>query len=111
MSSTPLYDEGDVVYLKESAALGFLEPARISSIFKKNNQWLYTVKMGASEPTSVAHYGDRIHMVSGSVVYFTEDEFVLLCDALDLAEANAKKQLIGIQSQKAILCATEPTSS
>jgi hypothetical protein len=111
MSSTPLYDEGDVVYLKESAALGFLEPARISAIFKRNGQWLYTVKMGAGDPNPVAHYGDRIHMVRGSVVYFTEDEFVLLCDALDLAEANAQKQLDNIQSQKAILCATEPTSS
>ena len=112
MSDTPLYNVDDVVYLRESAALGFLEPVRIAGISKTTSTtWVYTIKMGAGQPTAVSHYGDRIHMVRGSVVYFTEDEFVLLCDAFEMAEVNAQKQLDNIKAQRAILCASEPTAN
>jgi len=111
MSDTPLYDFNDIVYLRESAALGFIEPVRIAGISKVANTWTYTISMSVSQPTPVSHYGDRIHRVQGSVLYFTEEEFVLLCDALELAEANAQKQLDNLQAQRASLCDTEPTVS
>ena len=42
---------------------------------------------------------------------FTEDELIVLCDALTLAEANAKRQLLNIQLQKDALCPTTTTVS
>ena len=109
MSEAPLFNIGDIVYLRESAALGYLEAVRISGITKTRVGWIYTVSARTPGPIAVAHHGDRINSVAGSVLYFTESEFVLVCDALDLAEANVKRQLDKIQAQKASLC-VEPTS-
>lgn len=110
----PTYSIGDVVYLKESAALGFLEAVTISGIYRSNNPgmvqwagdvWLYTVQAGRSRPTSVAMYGDRRSLISGATLYYGETEFVLICDALDMVEANLTKQLDQVRAQKAALCA------
>lgn len=98
------YDIGDVVYLKESAALGFLEAVRISGIYKRDNGWVYTVSARSSNPSAADHYGDHASVVLGSVMYFTIDEFIPLCDALDLIEANLQRQLSNVQSQRSSLC-------
>ena len=106
---TPLYDIDEVVYLKESAALGFLEAMRISGISRTKGEWIYSVAARAPGPTAVSHHGDRITAVQGMILYFNESEFVLLCDALALAEANAQRQLTKLQAQRANLC-VEPTA-
>jgi len=98
--NTPLYKINDVVYLRESAALGFLEAVRISGISKINSSWLYTVhagRMGAIAPT---HFGDRISMTQGNILNFTEDEFVSEYDAMALSQANLQRQLDKIKLQK-----------
>jgi hypothetical protein len=105
----PLYDIEEVVYLKESAALGFLEAVRISGISRTKDAWIYSVSARAPQPTAVSHHGDRINAVAGMILYFTENEFVPLCDALSLAEANAARQLAQIQAQRASIC-VEPTA-
>ena len=99
----PKYDIGDVVYLKESAALGHLEAVTISGAVY-NNGWMYTIRAGRALPTSVAHYGDRISAVHAKTLYFTENELIVLCDALELAEANAQRALERIQIQRTNLC-------
>jgi len=100
--SSPKYAEGNVVYLKESAALGFLEPVTISSMLRNNGAWLYTINTSAAPMTTL--YGDKRSLVHGSTLYFSEDEFVLMCDALDLAEAHAQRVLDKVKAQKAIYC-------
>jgi hypothetical protein len=82
---------------------------RISGISRAKGAWIYSVSARAPGPIAVPHHGDRITAVSGSVLYFTETEFVLLCDALVLAEANVARQLAQLQLQRTNLC-TEPTA-
>lgn len=109
MIEAPLYDVGDVVYLRESAALGFLEAVRISGVMRAKGTWMYSVSARAPGPTAVTHHGDRINSVAAMILYFTESEFVPVCDALALAEANAQRQLQRLQAQRASLC-VEPTA-
>ena len=100
----PAYEPGDTVYLKESAAIGFLEAVVISGVSWGNDQWLYSVRTGISQPWGASHYGDKILLVNGAKLLFSEEEFVPLCTALDLAEANLQRQLADIQRRRAALC-------
>jgi hypothetical protein len=100
----PLYDIGDVVYLRESAAIGHLEAVTISGATYRESKWMYAIRAGRAQPSSVPYYGDRISAVNAKTLYFTESELVVLCDALLLAEANAQRALERIQLQRANLC-------
>lgn len=104
MISQPLYEPGDIVYLRESAALGFLEAVQINGLMYGPNGWLYTVRSKASQPMAFTHYGDRVSLVNGSVLYFSEDEFVTVCDAQVLVEANLQAQLDRIKAQRSSQC-------
>lgn len=97
--SAPLYDVGDVVYLKESAALGLVEAVRIGTVTKNNSGWAYGIVTSSAQMS-----GDRRSVVHGGVIYYGEDEFVTLCEALNLAEANVRLKLEKIQAQRAALC-------
>lgn len=96
----PLYKNNDVVYLKESAALGFLEAVRISSVYRTNSEWLYTVYAGRMGAVAPSHFGDRISLTGANILSFTEDEFVNECEALTLSQANLQRQLDSIKAQK-----------
>lgn len=102
--AAPIYDVGDVVYLKESAALGFIEAVSITGVHRYSNAWVYTIGSRVANPQHAAVYGDRISHVHGQTLYFSEDELVSHCDALMLAEANALGNLQRIQSQRLSIC-------
>lgn len=102
--SAPTYDVGNVVYLKESAALGFLEAVKISGIYRNTDGWIYTTEARSAQPSAAATYGDRISFTNRATLYFSESEFVDVCAALDLAEAYAQRLLQSIQARKASLC-------
>lgn len=80
------YSIGDVVYLRESAALGQLEPLKISGVTLNTVGWLYTISVRNGPPGGAL--GDRRSNIGHEVIYFTEDEFLSLYDALVLIEAN-----------------------
>lgn len=96
---TPKFDINDIVYLRESAALGFLEPVRISGISKNGTEWIYSVYAGLAGAASASLYGDRRSLVHGNVLLFTENEFVTEYEAMLLSKANLEKQLNGINRQ------------
>jgi hypothetical protein len=104
MSDTPKYKAGDHVYLKESAASGFLESVRINGVYNNNYGWAYTISAGSREPAGARLYGDRVSLINNALLFFTEDELVNICDALQLAEASLQNALNKIQAQKASLC-------
>jgi len=115
MMSNPKYNVNDVVYLRESAALGFLEAMRINSVNNSDisSGWLYTLSASQLQPIAASHYGEMItstygrgsiHSSSGAQVYFTEDEFVSLCEALDLIRAVLQARLSKVEAQIADLC-------
>ncbi len=102
--STPLYDINDIVYLRESAALGFIEAVRISGVSKHHTGWIYTLEARTAQPTAPSLYGDRISFTNRATLYFSENELLGLCDALDLAETHALSVLQKIQAQKQQYC-------
>lgn len=104
---SPKYDVGTVVYLKESAALGYIEPVKISGILRYQDSWVYTITNHAAQPRQAQIYGDRYTQIYDTHINFTENELLTLCDALDLAEANALRTLQKIQDQKALYCSEE----
>lgn len=99
----PSYSVGDVVYLRESAGLGFLEAVRISEVRSRSSEWIYSIQARASQPNSVS-YGDRISHVNGQVLYFSESELISQCEALTIMEAAVSANLIKIQQMKTNLC-------
>jgi hypothetical protein len=101
---TPQYEPGNVVYLRESAAIGHIEAVTISGLSYYNGTWLYTIRAGRLMPTSVPQYGDRVSMVNGQTLQFSEAELIPLCEALALAEANATIALDKIRAQRTSLC-------
>jgi hypothetical protein len=108
-TSTPLYGYGQVVYLRESAALGFIEPVKISGVHLGKDGWLYTINATLSPP-SPGGFGDRRSLVNTQLLYYSEGEFVLVCDAYLLAEANAKLNYERIKTQRQALCPDNPTA-
>lgn len=100
----PKYDIGNVAYIKESAALGFLEPVQIASVQQYNGSWVYTIQAQISQPQNPSLYGDRTSIISGAVLYFSEGELISQCDALALAEAKAQQNLEAIQAKRSKNC-------
>jgi len=110
MTTKPLYGLGDVVYLKESAALGFIEAVRIGGVHLGKDGWVYSIST-SMVPPSPGMFLDRRSLVGTQILLYTEDELVTVCDAYVLAEANAKIQYERIKAQRQALCPDNPTAS
>ena len=100
----PLYERGNTVYLRESAAVGFLEAHTISGVTRGPNGWVYTIMVRPNLPSHAPHYGERRSLTNGAVITFEECEFIVICDALRLAEQYHLNQLSAIQSRLATYC-------
>lgn len=86
-SNIPAYNQGDVVYLRESAQIGHLEAVKIASMTYRRGQWLYTINASQSMPVGNTTYSDRVNIVNGGVLFFSQSEFVDVCSALRLVIA------------------------
>ena len=112
MNDAPKFDVGEIVYRKSSATKGFLEPVKISITAKITGTWVYGVSIGKQkQPIAPANYGDRNNFgfsgpIEAQQVYYTESEFVLVCEALGMAEAYLQSQLSSIRLQLVNLCGT-----
>ena len=104
--ANPLYDVGDVVYLRESAALGRLEAVTITGIHRYGSDWIYSHAARIGSPTHAVIYGDRRSFVHGQLLYLSESELITHCEALTIAEANMQRQLAALQTQIASVCET-----
>lgn len=102
--AAPIYESGNVVYMRESAVVGFIEPHTISGVIRGQNGWVYTVVARPNHPAHAPHFGERRSMVNGATLYFQECEFVDLCEALTLAESYHLRQLINIRSRLHTYC-------
>lgn len=101
---TPLYDVGNRVYLRESAAMGFLEPVVISGVMLGVGGWLYSWRAGPDPSASGRSSGDRRSFGSGHQLYLDESEIVDLCTAIGLAELNMMAALSRLQQLKSTHC-------
>jgi len=93
MNQNPKYKIDDVVYLRSSAVIGFLEAAKISSMQTYQGQWIYTIYAGGPSVVPNSTYGDRKSLLDKSTLYFTESEFVTLCEALPMMRAHLQDRL------------------
>lgn len=108
--SNPAYTVGDVVYIKESAALGSLEAVRIYGVHLGQNGWMYSINVSMAPPSFGGGGLDRRSQIGTQTLYYTEDEFLLLCDAVVLVEANAKASYERAKAQRQIYCPDNPTT-
>lgn len=96
------YNPGDIVYFTETAAIGRIEAVRISGVMLGQNGWLYSTSFANSG--SPGSYFERRSVVNTQQPLYPEDAFVSLCDALILAEANAKLIYDKLKAQRISLC-------
>ena len=105
---TPLYDIDDVVYLKSSAARGFLEPLRVSGIAfdRTSNSWIYRIRIESRAPRgqTVGDFNDLKKEIPFSL---SQGELVTFCEAIELAETNLTNALTRIQSLRADQCSED----
>lgn len=102
--NSPTYNINEVVYLKESAAKGFLEAVRIAGVTLGKSGWIYTVSYNASRPINAPTYGDRIVANRSSAVYYTADEFLNHCAALNMMLTYHQTAVDNISAQIESLC-------
>lgn len=97
--TNPTFAYGDVVYLKESAAIGYLEAVKIAGLHYGQNGWLYSIA-ASFNPSSPGVVQERRSLIGTQTLYYSEDELVVHRDALVLAEANAKTQFERLRAQR-----------
>lgn len=101
MPKAPRWSVGDVVYLKESAMIGFIESYKITNIAwdPQWNRWVYMVdiKHKGAESTSVI---DMYDLRRSETLRFIEDDLISCVEALDLAIINLKERLKYLQNKR-----------
>jgi hypothetical protein len=98
---TPIFNTSDTVYLRESAALGFIEAYIVDSIIHHPNGTLtYQCITHLKPPTATMTMGDRHRGTTRRYLEFLEQDLATYCEALELAEANLSTQLATIQARR-----------
>jgi hypothetical protein len=107
-NTAPTYQVDDLIYLRSSAQIGFLESYRISQIVQRNkNEYLYKIDVVRKAPLEQA-VGDRINLKSPATMVFSEDELLTYCDAQTLVVYFLERRLA---QERARLIARCPTGS
>lgn len=103
--SNPKFDIGDIIYLEESAKLGFLESYSISTVRQDaDGTWIYSISVPMRPPHNNMTYGDRITLRNDIVFEIAESDIIDFCDAVDLAISTKQSELSKLQSLKSIQC-------
>jgi hypothetical protein len=102
--SNPLYEVGQTVYHRSSATSGFLDPIIISGVRSSGINWIYKINSTRTASQSLGTYSDKNSLITGDVLWFREDEFILYCEALTLAKQFLQKQLLSIDHALAAQC-------
>lgn len=106
MTMSNAYNQNDIVYLRESASRGVIEPVRIGSIMQTNGGWQYTIRFGPSLPINNQTYGDKKSLINNAVLYFNESELLTKCQAYELAEAYALALYNKLSAERQLHCPT-----
>jgi hypothetical protein len=102
MATAPLYNIGDVVYLRESAALGFLEAYIIKEMtHQPDGNLVYTLVTSLKPPEAVQTIGDRVTGQLALPIKFYEEDLIEYTEALELCISNLQTQLNTLQALQA----------
>jgi hypothetical protein len=98
MAAAPIYNIGSIVYLKESAALGFLEAYAVKEMaYQPNGALIYTLVTSLKSPDANQTIGDRITGQTVLPIRFYESDLIEYTEAIDLCIANLQTQLAMLQ--------------
>ncbi|MCK9558122.1 MAG: hypothetical protein M0R50_08805 [Candidatus Cloacimonetes bacterium] len=97
MAKAPIYDIGQVVYLKESAALGFLEAYIIKDMaYQPTGKLVYTLITSLKQPDAVMTIGDRVTGRLVLPIKFFEEDLIDYKDALEICITSLTTQLANL---------------
>lgn len=95
--SSPTYEVGNEVYIRQSAAIGFLEKMRVHSIVSDpNGGWAYGFLSLPSVGNSIPSLTDQINYQVDRLIFLNDNELVSYCTALNMAKAYFETQLAKI---------------
>jgi len=104
MAKAPLWSVGDMVYLRESAVLGFLEGYKVTNIIYDPgyNRWMYeiAIKHKGTEPSTTI---DMYNLRTQEVLRLGENDLISQGEAVDLAIINTEQRLEYLKQKKANL--------
>jgi hypothetical protein len=99
------FEVDDVVYLVESAKLGFLESYKVKGIRQDSQgQWWYTFVVSQRSTTATATVGDSNTLKHQSRWELAEAELTTYCEALGSAEMYLQAQLDKVQLLRRSAC-------
>lgn len=100
----PVYALGDVVYLRDSAAIGFIEAYRIQhAVYNSDGTVSYVLETSVRTPT-VATFGDMVGPPRYAPLTMLETNLVSYCEAIDLALAHHQVAVSDLQAKKDSHC-------
>jgi hypothetical protein len=112
MPNAPLYNIGDIIYLKESAAIGKLESYRIDNIIFDSSVslWMYQVdvRQRGSESRTVL---DAYNLSQRRILFFKEPEVGTFCDVIDTAITAHENRLTLLNFKANGVCLLDSSSS
>lgn len=98
--STPRFGINEIVYLRESALLGYLEALKVYNIYYSRaiNRNMYVFRFYKSKPsTQIA--GDAIDLKSDKNITIVEEELLNYTEALGIVSRSLKKELNKINNK------------
>ena len=102
MANAPLFNVGDQIWLRESAAIGMMESYKIHSIiYPPQGGILYSILTVTQQPRATGTMGDQITGVGGKQIILQEENLCTYSQALDMCIANLQLQLNKLQLLKA----------
>ena len=105
MATAPTYDINDVVYLKSSAEIGFIEAVRVSNIaYDPLTKLPVYLISRQTKPPQESTVGDQVDLKSDFNYWLTEDELLTYCDALDMAILSQEAQLVKLRARRDAQC-------
>lgn len=103
---TAKYEIDDIVYLTSSANIGFLEAYRIDAkkFVSSANTWAYKITILKHPPVQFTVQAANDLRKSPYDVWYTENEFVTICNAIDLAITRINQILSNLNFAKTEKC-------
>ena len=103
MPDAPRWSVNDVVYLRESAIIGFIEAYRVTNIVwdPQYSRWLYeaSIRHRGTEPNAVI---DMHNLRREEVITMAEHDLINEGEAVELAIINTEERLRYLKQVKAV---------
>lgn len=103
--AAPQFNIDDIVYLRDSAVIGYIESYRVSGIRQDASlMWVYSIAIPQRPPVNNATYGDRVTLKKSEDFELPESALVTYCEALTLAIATMRANLARLEALQSAQC-------